>query len=53
VRFDIVHVTLDLWLPFRVLGIAALANRFTAPYESYFAFRFPTMNIRAEFLVVK
>jgi SAM-dependent methyltransferase len=53
VRFREVHVTLDLWLPFRLSGIAALANRFQLPYESYFAFRFPTMNIRAEFEVVK
>lgn len=53
VRFDVVHVTLDLWLPFRALGIAALANRFPQPYEAYFAFRFPTMNIRAEFKVIK
>src|SRR6185312_8236831 len=53
VRFRVVHVTLDLWLPFRLTGIALLANRFQGPYESYFAFRFPTMNIRAEFEVVK
>jgi SAM-dependent methyltransferase len=53
VRFRLEHVTLDLWLPFRLSGIAALANRFQIPYESYFAFRFPTMNIRAEFEVVK
>jgi SAM-dependent methyltransferase len=53
VRFEVVHITLDLWLPFRALGIAALANRFQQPYEAYFAFRFPTMNIRAEFKVVK
>lgn len=52
-RFRLVHVTLDLWLPFRLLGIGALANRFPVPYESYFAFRFPTMNIRAEFEVIK
>lgn len=51
-RFRVVHVTLDLWLPFRLLGIAALANRFQQPYEAYFAFRFPTMNIRAEFEVI-
>ncbi len=44
---------LDLWLPFRALGIAALANRWPDPYEKYFAFRFPAMNIRAEFEVVK
>ena len=53
VRMNVVHVTLDMWLPFRVSGIAALANRFKMPYETYFAFWFPTMNIRAEFEVVK
>jgi SAM-dependent methyltransferase len=53
VRFNIVHITLDLWFPFRALGIGAFANRFPGPYEAYFAFRFPTMNIRAEFEVVK
>lgn len=53
VRFRVVHVTLDLWLPFRLLGIAALANRYPIPYETYFAFRFPAMNIRAELQVVK
>lgn len=53
VRFKTIHVTLDLWLPFRLLGIAKLANRFQTVYETYFAFRFPTMNIRAEFEVVK
>jgi SAM-dependent methyltransferase len=53
VRFRVEHVTLDLWLPFRATGIAALANRHQELYETYFAFRFPTMNIRAEFEVVK
>jgi SAM-dependent methyltransferase len=53
VRFREVRVTLDLWLPFRVLGIARLANRFQSAYEKYFAFRYPTMNIRAEFEVLK
>src|SRR3954453_21970831 len=53
IRFRVVHITLDLWFPFRALGIAALANRFPRPYEAYFAFWFPTMNIRAEFEVVK
>jgi SAM-dependent methyltransferase len=52
-RFRVIHVTLDLWLPFRLLGVAAIANRFQIPYEQYFAFRFPTMNIRAEFEVLK
>jgi SAM-dependent methyltransferase len=53
IRFRVVHVTLDLWLPFRVLGIGLLANRFPEAYEKYLAFRFPAMNIRAEFEVVK
>ena len=53
VRMNVVHVTMDLWLPFRALGIGKLANRYPIPYESYFAFRFPTMNIRAELEVVK
>ncbi|HWC85619.1 MAG TPA: methyltransferase domain-containing protein [Solirubrobacteraceae bacterium] len=52
-RFRIIHVTLDLWLPFRVTGIAALANRFPDLYEKYFAFRFPAMNLRAEFTALK
>jgi SAM-dependent methyltransferase len=51
VRLDVVHVTLDLWAPFRVLGIAALANRRPELYEKYFAFRFPAMNLRAELAV--
>ncbi len=53
IRFNTVHVTLDLWAPFRLLGIAALANRYQDTYEKYFAFRYPTMNIRAEFEVLK
>jgi SAM-dependent methyltransferase len=52
-RFRVVGVTLDLWLPFRVLGLGVLANRFPEPYEKYLAFRFPAMNIRAEFEVLK
>lgn len=48
VRLRIVHVTIDLWFPFRALGIGWLANRFPMAYEAYFAFRFPAMNIRAE-----
>jgi SAM-dependent methyltransferase len=52
-RFRIIDVTLDLWLPFRLTGIAALANRFPDAYEKYFAFRFPTMNLRAEFAALK
>lgn len=50
-RLRLVHVTLDLWAPFRVLGIAALANRRQETYEKYFAFRFPAMNLRAELAV--
>jgi SAM-dependent methyltransferase len=53
IRFEIKHIRLDLWLPFRVLGIAALANRFPEVYEKYFAFRFPAMNIRAEMTALK
>ncbi len=53
VRFRVIHVTLDMWLPFRALGVSGLANRLQEPYEKYFAFRFPTMNIRAEFEVLK
>jgi SAM-dependent methyltransferase len=52
-RFAVSYITLDLWLPFRALGIAGLANRFPDLYERYFAFRFPAMNIRAEFVAVK
>jgi SAM-dependent methyltransferase len=53
IRFRVVHITLDLWFPFRALGIGWFANRFPGPYERYLAFRFPTMNIRAEFEVLK
>jgi SAM-dependent methyltransferase len=53
VRLRVLHITLDLWLPFRAAGIGWLANRFPIPYESYFAFRFPAMNIRAELEVRK
>lgn len=49
VRFRVDEITLDFWLPFRVCGIDRLANRFPGVYETYFAFRFPAMNIRAEF----
>jgi SAM-dependent methyltransferase len=52
-RFRVVDVHLDLWLPFRLVGISLLANRFQEAYEKYFAFRFPTMNIRAEFEAIK
>jgi SAM-dependent methyltransferase len=53
VRFRVIHITLDLWLPFRLLGIEALARRRPDLYEKYLAFRFPAMNIRAELEVVK
>jgi SAM-dependent methyltransferase len=53
IRFRVVHVTLDLWLPWRLLGVGAFANRFPEPYEKYLAFQFSTMNIRAEFEVLK
>jgi SAM-dependent methyltransferase len=53
VRFRVVGVSLDLWLPFRAIGLGLLANRFPEPYEKYLAFRFPAMNIRAQFEVLK
>ena len=53
VRFRVVHVTLDLWLPFRALGVGVFANRFPEVYEKYLAFRFPAMNMRAAFEVLK
>jgi SAM-dependent methyltransferase len=53
VRFRILDVTLDMWLPFRLTGLSLLVNRFQDTYEKYFAFMFPTMNIRATFEVDK
>jgi hypothetical protein len=53
VRFRVVHITLDMWLPFRVTGLSSLANCLPDVYEKYLAFTFPTMNIRAEFEVMK
>ena len=52
-RFEVVSVRLDLWAPWRLLGIGMFANRFMALYEKYLAFSFSAMNIRAEFEVVK
>ncbi len=52
-RFAVRRLTLDLWTPFRLAGIAALANRHQVAYETYFAFRFPAMNIRAELEVLR
>jgi SAM-dependent methyltransferase len=53
VRFRVLHVTLDMWLPFRLSGLGWLFNRVQGTYEKYFAFVFPTMNIRAAFEVDK
>jgi SAM-dependent methyltransferase len=53
VRFRVIVVSLDLWLPFRAVGLGLLANRVPELYEKYLAFRFPAMNIRAEFEVLK
>lgn len=53
IRFRVVHLTLDLWLPYRSVGLGVLFNRAQETYEKYFAFLCPTMNIRAEFEVVK
>jgi len=52
-RFRTLHVSLDLWLPFRAVGLGRLANRFPETYEKYLAFRFPAMNIRAELEALK
>jgi SAM-dependent methyltransferase len=52
-RFRVVWVHIDLWLPFRVLGIEYLANRYPDLYEKYFAFWFTAMNLRAELEVDK
>jgi len=53
IRLDVVRVVLDLWAPFRVTGIGRAANRWPDLYDKYFAFRFPAMNLRAEFEVRK
>jgi SAM-dependent methyltransferase len=53
VRMRVVHCTLEFWTPFRLTGVAWLANRHQTPYEKYLAFRFPAMNIHAEFEVLK
>jgi len=53
VRMRVVSVGLDFWTPFRLTGLARLANRHLDLYERYFAFLFPAMNIRAEFEVLK
>jgi SAM-dependent methyltransferase len=53
VRFRVIHVTLDMWLPFRLTGLSWLFNRAQDAYEKYLAFIFPTMNIRAAFEVDK
>jgi len=52
-RFRVVHVTLDLWAPYRVLGLGHLAARFPVAYEKYFAQVITAMNVRAEFEVLK
>jgi SAM-dependent methyltransferase len=53
VRFKVIDIALDFWLPFRLTGIGALANRYPDLYEKYLAFRFPAMNIRAQFEAIK
>jgi SAM-dependent methyltransferase len=53
VRFRVVHVTLDMWLAYRALGLELLFNRAQGTYEKYFAFVCPSMNIRAELEVLK
>lgn len=53
VRFAVLGVKLDLWLPYRMIGVEWLANRLPEVYEKYLAFRFPAMNIRATFEALK
>lgn len=53
VRFRVLRIHLDMWMPFRVLGIERLANRMLGAYEKYLAFHLPAMNIRAELEVIK
>jgi SAM-dependent methyltransferase len=53
VRFRVVQVSLDMWLPFRLLGVGMFANRAQETYEKYLAFMLPAMNVRAEFEVLK
>lgn len=48
-RFEVVSVRADSWLPFRLLGVEWLANRWPDLYERYFAFIVTSMNIRAVF----
>jgi SAM-dependent methyltransferase len=52
-RFEVVSIDFDSWLPYRMLGVGAAANRWKAAYEQYFAFMFTSMNIRADFRVLK
>lgn len=53
VRMRVVQITIDLWFPFRAIGMGWVARRFPIQYESYLAFRYPAMNIRAELEVLK
>src|SRR5437763_15336394 len=52
-RFRVIELRLDFWTPYRLLGVAAMANRHLDLYERYFAYRFPAMNIQAELAVEK
>lgn len=52
VRFRVVRIELDFWLPYRAIGLAGVFNRRHGAYRKYFAFLFPTMNMRAEFEVL-
>ena len=44
-RFRVERCHLVLWRPYRMVGIAWLANRFRQRYEKMFAFVFPTENL--------
>lgn len=51
--FRYVRRTLLFSKPHRVVGVAALANRFPARYEQLFCWMFPCENLRIELAVVK
>lgn len=48
-RFEVLSARLDSWLPYRLMGIEAAANRWPGLYEKYLAFIITSMNIRAVF----
>ena len=53
VRFRRLRVSLSFGRPYRLLGIAALANRWPDLYEQYFAFLCPARDLTVELEVIK